>query len=311
MSVFFPNELITLLILILEILMILAIGLILINKKRLKWVGWIVPILAVGSTHFFLQESPSGFRMIALILVLLLSMKILVAQYRPEKFNFQQYLLFSLAWVGMNPSVFFNKVHANNYKKLLYKGVLFLIVGFALLTVLNFLSFEINNFWKIYALGLPLLVSLSWVLHFGLLNINAALLKIYDFPAYPLFDKPLLSQSLQEFWGKRWNLAFTEMTSTVGFKPLLKIINRRAALFISFMFSGILHEIALSLSVQKGFGLPMLYFLLQALMIALEKPLFKNKKPGHVWVIVWLLLPIPLIFHVYVMREVFLPLIVQ
>lgn len=309
MNVFLPEKLTSWVFLLLEIFTLLSSGLFLINCKQLKWVGWLFPPIAVGSCHYFLQKETAGFRMLALILVLLLAMKIIVAQYFPKNFNLRQWLLFSLVWVGMKPGIFFEKDNSIKYRNLFLKGILFLFAGLAMIFLLKIWKIEIKSLAYLYSSGILLLVSLSWLLHFGLLNINAAFLRKSGYPAYPLFDKPLLSESLQEFWGKRWNLAFTEMTATIVYKPLSKKINSRFALFISFMFSGLLHEVALSLSVQKGYGLPMLYFLLQSLLIASEKRFFKQKKPGRLWVVIWLLIPIPLVFHIYVMRDVFLPII--
>ena len=67
---------------------------------------------------------------------------------------------------------------------------------------------------------------------------------------------------------------------------------------MAFIFSGLLHEVALSLSVNTGYGLPTLYFIIQFLLILVEEKIWK-RKPGKTWVILWLILPLPLLFNKY------------
>src|SRR2546428_52188 len=59
-----------------------------------------------------------------------------------------------------------------------------------------------------------LLTGLSLVLHFGLFTIAAGAWRALGVDVGPLFLAPLQSRSLREFWGRRWNLAFSEMTAT-------------------------------------------------------------------------------------------------
>jgi len=46
-------------------------------------------------------------------------------------------------------------------------------------------------------------------------------------------------------------------------RPLARTVGRRRALLAAFGLSGLLHEVAISLPVQAGFGLPTAYFVLQ------------------------------------------------
>ena len=87
------------------------------------------------------------------------------------------------------------------------------------------------------------------------------------------------------------------MTAVAVFKPLIRRVGVGWAGFLSFMVSGLLHEVAISLSVLEGFGLPMLYFLIHGGLMGLEKRLFGKREPGAVWVALALVLPLPLLFH--------------
>ena len=67
-----------------------------------------------------------------------------------------------------------------------------------------------------------LMVGLSLVVHFGVLTFAAALLQGLGFRARVLFDAPLTSRSLQEFWAQRWNRGFAEMTALCVQRPLAR-----------------------------------------------------------------------------------------
>lgn len=275
------------------------------GRKRTP-TAWIFPIVAVAIMHFSTLPEPAGFRMIALILVLLTGMKVVMATCYPSlQFTFGKWCLYCFAWVGMNPEIFF-KQRAKPDRSLLYRGLLFLISGLSILVVIKAVinPITIPEGLRYYALSLAILVALSQILHFGLLNLNAWILQVIKFPAYSLFRAPLEAQSLRDFWGKRWNLAFTEMTSVAVYRPLSEKWTVTPAFVTSFLFSGLLHEVALSFPVNKGYGFPLLYFAVQLLLIVIEEKIFKGK-PGKVWVMLGLILPLPILFHPAIMKAVF------
>jgi D-alanyl-lipoteichoic acid acyltransferase DltB (MBOAT superfamily) len=129
-----------------------------------------------------------------------------------------------------------------------------------------------------------------------------------------LFRSPYKAKSLKEFWGKRWNIAFSEMTAIVVYKPLKIKYGIPIALTASFLFSGLLHEIAISFPVNTGYGLPLLYFVLHGLAmytegkISLVKEIISHSVLSHVWVFAWLILPMPLLFHHTFIVEIVEPL---
>ena len=76
--------------------------------------------------------------------------------------------------------------------------------------------------------------------------------------------------------------------------PLLEhFVERTAAVTGAFIISGILHELAISLPAARGWGGPMLYFLIQAVGMVLEG----KSRRGRLWTWGWVFLPIPLLFH--------------
>ncbi len=157
---------------------------------------------------------------------------------------------------------------------------------------------------RLWVMTILLLPGLSLLMHFGLFHVLAGLWRGVGAETQALFRNPLKSTSLSEFWGRRWNLAFSEMTALAVFRPLRNVVGPRMATIAAFMFSGLLHELAISVPVQAGYGLPFLYFLLHALAMQIEDALSKRghridavQWRGRLWTIVWLLAPLPLLFH--------------
>ena len=121
-------------------------------------------------------------------------------------------------------------------------------------------------------------------------------------PCRAVFVAPHRSESLGEFWSRRWNLAFSEMTSSAVYRPLAARAGRGVALAAAFLLSGLLHEMAISLPVRTGYGGPLAYFALHGALVAVERAAERRGvavggAAGRVWTAAWLLLPLPLLFH--------------
>ena len=89
--------------------------------------------------------------------------------------------------------------------------------------------------------------------------------------AEPIMSKPILSKTLSEFWGKRWNLGFRQLAHDLIFRPLHKRIGVAMAGLLVFVVSGLIHELVISLPARGGYGLPTGYFILQGLGVTLER----------------------------------------
>src|SRR5262249_36612774 len=162
----------------------------------------------------------------------------------------------------------------------------------------------------------PLLVGLSLIVHFGVFDVVTALWRWNGGDCPRLLRSPLRSTSLREFWGRRWNLAFSEMTAIAVYQPLVRIAGRGPALAASFVGSGLLHELAISVPVRRGYGLPMAYFMLHGILMTVEARLAKANRPidlvpwtGRLWTLIWLLAPLPVLFHRPFLAGVVWPLI--
>lgn len=283
---------------------------------------------------------PAGFRMLAIVAAVLYGMKSVVcieAQAAGEsRLSFTRYLAFALLWFGMRPSVFArasksDRSDGNLAGELLHRGYQRLLLGMGFLAaawiawnssladhpVLRLtdddrLAFSLRELAST-ALLLP---GLSLILHFGIFNLLAAAWRRAGFDCRALFRAPLASRSLAEFWARRWNLGFTEMTSLAVFRPLRARLGDRCAALAAFLFSGLLHELAISVPVRAGFGLPLLYFALHGLATMIERrldlagrSLAEHPWLGRAWTMTWLVLPLPLLFHPPFLRGCFWPLI--
>ena len=276
-------------------------------------VGWLATVGIMIATHFIFLKENTAFRMFALIIVLLQSMKMMVTlNDHKHEFNWQKWFVFSVLSVEMNPSYIFDKQAGPipNWKSHIIIGLRHLLIGIGIMIGAYFLRKMDNiHFLFIYVLGLFLLVGLSQILHFGVLRINTGIAHFLGYPASVLFQAPMKSKSLREFWGKRWNIAFTQMTSIIVYKPLSTKVGRQLSVIIAFLFSGILHEIAISFSVMECIGFPMIYFGIHALGMSIESTFFRKKPLGTWWVLAWLVFPLPILFHKPFMEQIVWPFI--
>jgi D-alanyl-lipoteichoic acid acyltransferase DltB (MBOAT superfamily) len=76
------------------------------------------------------------------------------------------------------------------------------------------------------------MLGLILLLHFGTFQIVALFWQHLGVDAMPIMSVPLRSESLSEFWGKRWNLGFRRLSHDLIFGPLHKNLGVRATSFL-------------------------------------------------------------------------------
>jgi alginate O-acetyltransferase complex protein AlgI len=157
------------------------------------------------------------------------------------------------------------------------------------------------------------LVGMVLLAHFGSFHVVALLWRRAGVDPVPIMDRPLLSASLSEFWGRRWNLGFRQLGHEWIFRPLHREIGVAAAGFLVFVLSGLIHDLVISLPARGGYGLPTGYFVLQGAGVSLERSQFGRSLGlrGGVngWVFMALLTAAPAfwLFHPPFLRNVVLP----
>lgn len=278
--------------------------------------GWVLVIICIAAIYFLVQASPLALMLLYITSVFWL-LKLVVAGNRLSKeqqLNYKQWLLFSYTWFGMNPlpfSLFPGKTIAD-FRYYFKKGFSRIIIGIISINILVFLQ-QYASPPMLPLFNICYLVSLSLILHFGVLNIATGSLRWLGVPVSSLFKDPAKSTSLQEFWSKRWNIAFVELTTIAVLRPLRNKFGQTFAFWVSYIFSGLLHEMAISLPVNAGYGMPCLYFLIQAfLILTIEKYFIKHIQLRYIkrlWVLVALLLPVFFLFHQSFINGIVYPLI--
>jgi hypothetical protein len=288
------------------------------DRRIARALAWSLVVIAVPTMERLTGAEPAGVRMIAIILALLYAMKAVVTVEAradlPRALRPIEWFAFAAGWFGMRPRVFvgLGAPARDGWRRLIAYGLWRVAIGIALVIVARFL-------WPTGALILATavaLVGLSLFLHFGVFNVVAGVWRALGADTGPLFREPLRSRSLSEFWGRRWNLAFSEMTAIAVYRPLGNLLGRRAALVVAFLSSGLLHELAISVPVRAGYGLPFTYFLIHGALLLAERQLDARGHPiqsypvlGRIWTFGWLVLPVPLVFHPPFLAGVVWPLL--
>ncbi|HYR28372.1 MAG TPA: MBOAT family protein [Thermoanaerobaculia bacterium] len=233
-------------------------------------------------------------RMTVIVVALFLAMKVIVLIASGTRLRGLALVAF-LTSFGMRPSLFTRRA-PRDCGALTRRAAVNIGIGAALIALAR--RFES----PILALA-----ALSLILHFGVINLVAAFWRRLGFAADATFHAPLRAKSLSEFWGRRWNAGFSEMVALTVQRPLRERIGETGAIVTAFAVSGLLHELAISVPVRAGYGLPTLYFLLHGVLVAAEKR--SGRVPGTLATLAWLALPAPLVFHPPFIRGVIWPLI--
>jgi Membrane bound O-acyl transferase family len=290
-----------------------------------RLLAWLVTIGVTAGVERLCRDEPAGVRMLAIISALLFGMKAVVTvESRSDGMSVLrawQWLSFAALWPGMRPAIFAKAggVRQPGAWALIAQGCGRGCIGLALALLA----------WLVWHHGRPplsdamacvlatvlLLIGVSLMLHFGLFNVVAGLWRLAGVDARPLFRAPLAARSLGDFWSRRWNLAFSEMTALGIYRPLSGSLGRKGATIAAFLASGVLHELAISVPVLAGFGLPLSYFLLHGALVLIERGLERRGRGpntwgwwAHLWVLGWLALPVPILFHRPFLRGVVWPL---
>jgi uncharacterized protein YqjF (DUF2071 family)/predicted DCC family thiol-disulfide oxidoreductase YuxK len=149
------------------------------------------------------------------------------------------------------------------------------------------------------------MVGLVFLLHFGLMHVLALMWQAAGVPVKPIMNNPLRATSLNDFWSRRWNVAFAQLA-----RPLLARLARRVGVPVAtitvFLLSGVLHELVISVPARGGYGLPTAYFLLQGIGVCLERKLKFAR--GWLWTMLIVAVPSYWLFHPMFVESVILPM---
>jgi hypothetical protein len=164
-----------------------------------------------------------------------------------------------------------------------------------------------------YLVGWVGMIGLAMVLHFGSFHLLSCAWRRAGVEARPLMNWPLTSSGVSEFWGRRWNTAFRDLTHRFLFRPLSTRLGARWAVGAGFFFSGVVHDVVISVPAGGGYGGPTLFFAVQGVAIFGER-----SRPGRrtglgqgwrgwLFTMAVLLAPLYGLFHPPFVREIVVP----
>jgi len=154
-----------------------------------------------------------------------------------------------------------------------------------------------------YLAGWMGMIGLVLILHFGVFHMLSCWWRSLGIRARPLMNRPLASVSVSEFWGRRWNTAFRDLTYRFLFRPSASMFGPRWGIVIGFLFSGAVHDLVISVPARGGYGGPTLFFAIQGVAMAIERSPFGHRIglgsgwSGRLFAVVVLVAPSGLLFH--------------
>lgn len=260
-----------------------------------RFTGWMVLLGIVTVAHLSLTDVSPIHRMIGICCVLLAGMKGLVyAEWaRTQKLGLQRYCVFAFFWFGMDPASFRRRRSGLTWRSDVAIGATFMIIG----TLIAWLVWTMG--WsQIFIMFLPM----SLGFHFGALRVLKGALRTAGFPVRTLFPNLLETRGIGDFWSKRWNVGYSQMMQRLVGRPLAARLGESAGIMAVFVGSGLLHELAITLPVRSGYGLPTLYFTAHGLLTLVEKKL--ARPIGRIPALLTVVLPMGFLFPPDFQREV-------
>ena len=107
------------------------------------------------------------------------------------------------------------------------------------------------------------MTGLIFLLHFGTFDLLTLAYRAAGIPAEPIMRNPALARSVAEFWGVRWNRGFRDWAHRQIFRPAERRLGPAGATMWTYLVSGLLHELVITVPAGGGYGGPTVYFLLQ------------------------------------------------
>jgi hypothetical protein len=196
-----------------------------------------------------------------------------------------RYGVFALFWFGMDPASFRIRREELSWKGDVRLGLLLMLAGTL-------------GAWLLWAMEwrqiLIMFVPMSLGFHFGALRVLKGVLRAAGFPVRTLFPNLLEARGIGDFWSRRWNVGYSQMMQRLVGRPVAALAGENAAVMAVFLASGVLHELAITLPVRSGFGLPTAYFTLHGILTLLEKR--RGRSIGRIPALLAVVLPLGLLF---------------
>jgi alginate O-acetyltransferase complex protein AlgI len=276
----------------------IAVGPVVAKARPVGWrrlAGWLILAALMAATDRVTADASPLPRMIGICCVLLGAMKGLVyAEWSgPRRLTVTRYAVFAFLWFGMDPGSFAQRRSGLDWKSDVGIGLLLMLLGTL-------------GAWFVGAMPwrhiLVMFLPMSLGFHFGALRVLKGALRAAGFPVRTLFPNLLETRGIGDFWSKRWNVGYSQMMQRLIGRPLQDRLGSAAGVMAVFFGSGVLHELAITLPVRSGFGLPTLYFTLHGLLTLFERKL--GRPIGKIPALLAVVLPLGLLFPPAFQKEV-------
>lgn len=285
-------------------------------RSRLRgWLGW-VPLILLPALSITLgaKQRPWVFMWLLAIAIFAGCKWLTWWQERNEGFaaaNWKRSVAYLLLWPGMDAHEFLRSAYE---KPRIQAREWFVAIAKTLTGVALILGGA-----RVISLDHPMLggwagmVGLVLALHFGTFHLIALMWQRRGLPVKPIMQRPLVSCSLSELWGKRWNLGFRALSHTWVFQPLQRRFGAVAGTMGAFFASGLLHDLVISVPARAGYGLPTAYFLLQGLGVMAERSEAGKRvglgrgTTGWLWTALIAMAPVYALFHPWFVMRVMVP----
>ncbi len=234
------------------------------SVKLRRGIGWLLLVTAIIAADFAVKDVEPLWRMVAICCVLLGGMKGLVyAEWaKSQSLPLSRYCIFAFLWFGMDPGSFRVRRKGLSCRPDVVIGLLFMVLGTL-------------GAWLVWAMEwrniLVMFLPMSLGFHFGALRVLKGGLRAAGFPVRTLFPNLLETQGIGDFWSRRWNTGYSQMMQRSVGRPFGALLGESAGIMAVFVASGLLHELAITLPVRSGFGLPTLFFTIHGLLAVAER----------------------------------------
>lgn len=263
----------------------------------------VAPVVAA----FVMWEAPAWAMMWAVAAAIFAGCKLITLAGAIARLHSRRTVAYLLAWPGLDADAFLGQrltTPALGFRREASVAVLRVMVGIGLIVG--------ATVWIDRApllLGWAAMVGMILLLHFGLFHLISCAWRAAGVSARPLMDRPLASRSVGEFWGRRWNTAFRDITHRYLFTPLTRAIGVRSAIAVGFLISGLVHELVITLPARGGYGLPTLFFTWQGVAILVERTRPLRRVRGRAWTILCLAPAVAILFPPVFVERVIAPML--
>ncbi len=147
-------------------------------------------------------------------------------QRKPSSAPAWKHFLYLFGWPGMDVDRFLN-VRPTSRPTVIEWGFATFKLGLGLGVLLTIIP-GVGGAHE-YLIGWLGMLGIVLALHFGMFHILSCSCRQLGLVAVPIMNWPIASRSLREFWNKRWNLAFRDLTHRFVFRPLFRVLGSTGA----------------------------------------------------------------------------------